>query len=145
MLKFSVFCDKRPFSRKKGEQGFSLLEMIITIALLGVVYVIVSGGLMGSKGEAERAMTKVALSRISGTLVTYKLKHHRFPSTEEGLAALVKARLAKKKELKDSFGNELSYEFNGKGYVITSPGPDGEEGTEDDIVFDSESDEEDEE
>ena len=85
------------------------------------------------------------LSRLSENLVQYKLDSSRFPSTEEGLKALLEAPsgarnwrgpYADADKLVDPWDRPVQYELiNAKAYKITSAGPDGDFGNEDDIIF----------
>ncbi len=127
--------------QKNQESGFSLMELLISISLISVIFIIITNGVISSKNEGERSLNKIALSRLSGTLENYKLRYRKYPTTEEGLQALVKNRFVKKNEIKDSFDNEISYERKDIGFILTSSGPDGLLGNEDDIVFDSGEDE----
>ena len=104
---------------------------------------------MGSKADAEIRKSKIDIKNIQQSLDLYKLDNSRYPTTEQGLKALVKKPVAapvpknwKKggyvQELPDDpWGNKYQYAnpgvHNPDSYDIYSYGPDQEDGTDDDI------------
>jgi len=135
--------------------GFTLLEILIVVGILAVLAAFVVPSLMGSRREALIDMARAAVGRngeIASALNKYKLYANKYPDTDEGLEALFKRPSSieedskrwrgpyldgNPEELKDPWGSEFVYEspgkFNEDGYDLSSKGPDGEEGTEDDI------------
>ena len=74
----------------------------------------------------------------------YKIDNYRYPTTEQGLSALVskpsgarrwRGPYTEKNKLQDPWGNEFSYESDGKTFKIISPGIDGSVGNEDDVTY----------
>lgn len=73
----------------KKQQGFTLIELMVVIVILGVLAALVVPNVMGNK---ERADTQKAVSDIvalENALDMYKLDNHRYPTTEQTLEALV--------------------------------------------------------
>jgi len=141
-------------SRNRRE-GFTLLEVLMVIAILGLLAMLVVPNVMGRGEKAKIDMAKATVAKsgpIAQALKMYRMDVGTYPSTEEGLQALVERPdsipedsdkwgpepyIEDPETLKDPWGNEYQYrypgEFNEKGYDLWSLGPDGEDGTEDDI------------
>jgi general secretion pathway protein G len=131
----------------KKVQGFTLLEVMVVIVILGILASMVVPNLMGSQ---ERANMQKAISDVTAletSLSLYKMDNYDYPTTEQGLEALVEQTDIEpeprrfpedgyiKRLPKDPWGNEyvlLNPGEQGKMDVF-SVGPDGEAGTEDDI------------
>jgi len=131
----------------KKAQGFTLLEVMVVIVILGILASMVVPNLMGSQ---ERANMQKAISDVTAletSLSLYKMDNYDYPTTEQGLEALVDQTDIEpeprrfpedgyiKRLPKDPWGNEyvlLNPGEQGKMDVF-SVGPDGEAGTEDDI------------
>ncbi|MCR4553625.1 MAG: type II secretion system major pseudopilin GspG [Succinivibrionaceae bacterium] len=133
----------------KKQSGFTLLEIMVVVVIMGMLASIVSFNVMGSKADAEIRKSKIDIKNIQQSLDLYKLDNSRYPTTEQGLKALVKKPVAapvpknwKKggyvQELPDDpWGNKYQYAnpgvHNPDSYDIYSYGPDQEDGTDDDI------------
>jgi general secretion pathway protein G len=131
----------------KKVQGFTLLEVMVVIVILGILASMVVPNLLGSQ---ERANMQKAISDVTAletSLSLYKMDNYDYPTTEQGLEALVDQTDIEpeprrfpeegyiKRLPKDPWGNEyvlLNPGEQGKMDVF-SVGPDGEAGTEDDI------------
>lgn len=130
-----------------NQRGFTLLEIMVVIVILGILASMVVPNLMGSQ---ERANVQKAVSDITAletSLSMYKMDNYNYPTTEQGLEALITETDIEplprrfpedgyvKRLPNDPWGNEyqlLNPGENGK-YDVFSMGPDGEAGTEDDI------------
>jgi general secretion pathway protein G len=144
-------------NRRHVHQAFTLLEILLVIGILVALAALVLPNLSGAGDKAKKGQTQVQIKTIEDALEQFKLDIGRYPTTEEGLEAmntsdqiqdedLVKkwqgpylGREVKKKfELKDSWNHEFHYtcpgEQNTKSFDLSSDGPDGKEGTEDDLV-----------
>jgi general secretion pathway protein G len=124
------------------QRGMTLIEILVVLVLIGIVLGIVGGNFIGKGEKAKADAAKIEISQISQTLDLYKLEVGRYPSSQEGLQALISAPAGvanwngpywKKSTLpKDPWGNEYKYLAPGsKGpYDIISLGADGKEGGE---------------
>jgi general secretion pathway protein G len=128
---------------RRAQQGFTLIEVMVVIVILGILAALVVPNVMGSSDKARVGTTKSALSTTANALDMYKLDNHKYPSTAEGLGALVKPPATAKNAPpegyvkggipKDGWGNELQYVspgMDGKPYTLFSFGADGKEGGE---------------
>lgn len=138
---------ERPFVKAGVQAGMSLIEIIIVIALMGTLMTIVISKLTGTQDKAMEDAARLSMQQMDQTLQMYKVHNNRFPTTDEGLEALVTAPASakrwrgpytEKKKLNDPWGNPFSYESDGQTIKIISPGHDGQLGTEDDVIYPNE-------
>ncbi len=127
---------------KKRQSGITLLELIIVLVLIAGISGILIGGLGRQADKAKSNAAKVHIEQIGQGLELYKLDIGRYPTTAEGLQALITAPAGvsnwngpygKERTLPlDPWKNEYRYQSPGvKGpYDITSFGADGKEGGE---------------
>ena len=126
--------------------GFTLIELLVVLVILGLLAGIVAPNFIGQSDKARIDTTKTQIEQLSAALDMYRLEIGRYPNSSEGLDALIQAPSGaerwkgpylKKKELpKDAWGNEFQYRSPGENgpFDIISQGPDGQEGSEDDVV-----------
>jgi general secretion pathway protein G len=72
-----------------SEQGFTLLEIMVVVVIIGLLVAAVAPQFMGQIGKAEVNRAKQDLRQIETSLNLYRLDNFRYPSTSEGLQALV--------------------------------------------------------
>jgi len=144
-----------------NRSGFSLVELMIVLAILVLLAGLVLPRLLGSQKKADIQTTMTQIANFKQTLEMYSVDNRSFPKTEEGLKALVSKPEDENRSRNwdgpymdelpiDPWGSTYNYEYpptNGsKDFPnIWSNGPDGENGTDDDIKnwsSDSQSDEE---
>lgn len=134
--------------KKSDDRGFTLIELMVVIVILGILAGLIIPRIMGRPEEARRMKARIQIESIETSLKLYKLDNGYYPTTEQGLQALVEAPtvgqlprawreggyMEKGKVPKDPWGNEyvyLSPGVNGD-YDLSSYGPDGEPGGEGD-------------
>jgi len=127
------------------KKGFTLIELLVVIVILGILAAIVVPRITGRVDEAKIEATKVQMKAIKDSLEQYKLDNGNYPTTEQGLRALVEKpntppvptrwRQYLDKLPKDAWDNDFIYVSPGiqRPFELRSLGPDGREGTEDDI------------
>jgi general secretion pathway protein G len=123
-------------------RGMTLIEILVVLVLIGIVMGIVGSNFLGRGEKAKADAAKIEIGQISQSLDLFKLEVGRYPSTQEGLQALISAPAGvtnwngpywKKQSVpKDPWGNEYKYAAPGQSspYDIVSLGADGKEGGE---------------
>ena len=146
-MRMNKLCQKltKPFGGKKEkEKGMTIIEILIVISLLGMVMTLVITNLTDTQEEAQKDAARLAMAQLETNLQMFKIHNFRYPTTEQSLDALVskpagakrwRGPYTQKDKLNDPWGNKFEFESDGKKFTITSPGPDGTVGTEDDIRY----------
>ena len=129
--------DRRP------PHGFSLVELLVVLVILGLLVGIVAPNFMGKAEQSRGDVAKVQIENLHVALQTYRMDVGRYPSTEQGLAALMQApaEVAEywhgpylNKEMPvDPWRNPYQYRFpadNLQGLALYSMGADGAQGGE---------------
>lgn len=129
-----------------AQRGFTLIELMLVLVILAVLATIVMRNFAGQSEKARVTTAKAQIGNVSGALDQFEVDVGRFPSSEEGLASLMEqpgnskgwaGPYLKQKISNDPWGHPYLYKFlgqhNPKGFDIFSSGPDGAEGTEDDV------------
>ncbi len=123
----------RTNSRPRFQAGFTLIEIMVVVAILGVLVALVGPQIFGQQKEANVKATKVQIRSIEGALDLYRLKYNQYPETLESLVNPPEGDPFMKNAPKDAWGNEFEYAGGADGYKITSMGPDRKLGSSDDI------------
>ena len=124
---------------RKKNAGFSLIELLIVMVILGLLAAIVGPQFWGKVGPAKQKAAKSQISLLENALDTYRLDVGKYPTTEQGMQALrVKPQGINKwegpylpKEIpKDPWGNQYQYKSPGDhgSFDIISFGADGKPG-----------------
>jgi len=132
--------------RFKRERGFTLIEILTVIVIIGILAAVLAPRFVGRTDEARVAAAKADISAIEVALDAYEADNGNYVTTEQGLDALVnptnvppvplnwKGPYLKKKASKDPWGNAYVYlspgVYNSSAYDIYSLGKDGQEGGE---------------
>ena len=74
---------------REGEAGFTLIELMVVVVILGILAVVVVPRVMDRPEQARRVAVKNDIQAIESALDMYKLDNHQYPTTEQGLEALV--------------------------------------------------------
>jgi len=131
----------------KKAQGFTLLEVMVVIVILGILASMVVPNLLGSQDRANMQKAVSDVTALETSLSLYKMDNYDYPSTEQGLEALVDQTDIEPEPRRfpeDGYIKRLPKDPWGNDYVLLNPGeqgrmdvfsvgPDGEAGTEDDI------------
>ena len=80
---------KPPQGHKGGQGGFTLLEILVVIAILGLLIGLVAPAALRQLGGARVSVARQSIERMGAVLDMYKLDTGTYPTTQEGLAALV--------------------------------------------------------
>jgi len=131
---------QRPISN--GEAGLTLIEMMIVLVIIAIVAGLIAFNVMNRPDEARVTTTKANLSTIAGALKLYRLDNGGYPTSEQGLKALVERPLTEPAPQSwaqggylsspplDAWGHPYSYVATPEGFTIKSLGKDGKEGGE---------------
>jgi general secretion pathway protein G len=85
----STFKSRAKSKATNNEAGFTLIEMMVVIAIIGVLAALVVPRIMGRPDEARVTAAKQDIGTINQALKLYRLDIGRYPTTEQGLNALV--------------------------------------------------------
>jgi general secretion pathway protein G len=134
------------FYKIKTNHGFTLIELMVVIVILGILVSFIAPRLMGRPDEAKQVKARVQMESLETAIKLYKLDNGFYPTTEQGLQALVEqpqtgtlpkkwrkgGYLEKGKVPKDPWGNEFVYLSPGVhgDYDIIAYGADGVPGGE---------------
>ncbi len=123
-------------NQHKHKKAFSLMELMVVIIILGLLASFVLPSLTGKGEEAKQKLSCIQMKSISVALKMYKIDNSTYPSTSDGLQALVKKNYFEDNKLpKDSWGTNYIYTNSGDTYEILSLGIDKKEGGNDDIFY----------
>ncbi len=128
---------------KRRERGFTLVEMLVVLAILALLVSLVGPVLFKHISPAKRSVARAQINIFMSALDSYYMDTGRYPATAEGLESLRiqpagaqgwKGPYLKKNLPKDPWGGRYIYRSPGRsgGYEIVSYGSDGEEGGEGD-------------
>lgn len=133
-------------------RGFTLMEMLLVLAILVLLMALVGPRILGTQRKSDIGATKTQIGMLKAALERYALDLKTFPSTEDGLPALIEAPGKGDNESRwdgpyidadavpaDPWGHPYQYAYpplHGKRDFpdLWSWGPDGDDGSEDDIV-----------
>ncbi|MDP2645846.1 MAG: type II secretion system major pseudopilin GspG [Desulfobacterales bacterium] len=131
---------------KIDSRGFTLIELMVVIVILGILAALIAPRFMGRTDDARRLKAQLQIENLETALKLYKLDNGTYPTTEQGLQALVElpeagvipkkwkagGYLEKGKVPKDPWGNDFIYLSPGTSleYEIISYGADNNPGGE---------------
>ena len=127
---------------KKLQKGFSLIEILVVLFIIGLLTTIVAVNVLPSQDKARVSKAKVDIAILGGALEMYRLENYRYPNTEEGLKFLLNPDENNfntannqgyiKSLPKDPWGNDYIFLNPGEygEYDLFSLGADGQSGGE---------------
>lgn len=124
--------------RVQSETGFTLIEIMVVVFILGLLVTLVAPNIMGQLIKSKRTKAAADIKGIAESLQLYKLDNGSYPSTAEGLQALTQPGKAPnadpngylKKSPVDPWGNPYVYFTDGSRFIVKSYAADGQEGGE---------------
>jgi len=130
---------------EKSEAGFTLMELVIVLVILGMIVALVGPKIMDRVKGSREQIAKIQISNLESGVQLYAFDMGRFPTTAEGLQALVQNPSGSnswkgpylEKGILPSDPWDMQYTYKNPGrhsdFDICSAGPDGTEGTDDDV------------
>jgi general secretion pathway protein G len=121
----------------KNQRGMTLIEIMVVIAIIGILSTAIGFGVVNYMKKAKVDTTALQLKGVASALNIYAIDND-WPQDIRDLLE-VSPPLIKEKQLMDPWKNEIVYRYPGSGdneYDLCSAGPDKSEGTEDDICHD---------
>ncbi len=130
--------------QNKTASGFSLIELLVVLVILGLLAAVVAPNVMNKLGGAKSKTTRLQIEELGAALDIFSLEVGRYPSSEEGLKALAinpnnssnwnGPYLKKKTVPVDAWGNDYHYKYPGDhgDYDLYSLGADNSNGGEKD-------------
>jgi len=130
-------------TRRLGSAGFTLVELLVVLAILGLIAAIAVPQTLSYLGRAKTKTASIQIENLGAALDLYRLDVGRYPSESEGLDALINQPgdvgnwagpyLKKESNLRDPWDRTYVYRFPGQHgeYDLYSLGADGQEGGED--------------
>jgi general secretion pathway protein G len=130
---------------RTARAAFTLIELLLVLVILGVLAAVVVPKLAGRGEQARQAAARTDITNLEGALDQFETDAGRYPTADEGLQALVNPPSNVKawngpyvKAVpNDPWGHAYNYRYPGvhntRGLDLSSIGPDGQEGTQDDI------------
>ena len=123
--------------KKNRRSGFTLVELLLVVCILGILAAVVIPNVIGHDEEARRQATRTSITAIEQAVQIFAMRHNgKLPDSLDELTVGTddKPGLLREGALNDSWGTPFTYTKTGKKFKIISGGPDGEIGGEDDIT-----------
>ena len=121
-----------------AKRGFTLVELLVVVAILGILGTIAIQGMTGHIAKTRIKAAEAGVRSLLGACTTYDTQHRKLPSSLdqliEGDEPIIEGGEG---ALYDPWDNKYELETKGKKIIIKSAGEDGEMGTEDDVRSDN--------
>lgn len=149
MRGYSVPLLRRPKKKRRAQDGFTLVELLVVLVILGLIVAFAAPQVIKYVGGAKSDAAKIQIDRLSGVLDLYRLEVGRYPTQEEGLEALMEKPidadawngpyLKKADALNDPWGRPYVYRMPGENgefdlFSLGADGQDGGEGENEDVT-----------
>jgi len=124
---------------KSRQKGFSLIEIIVVLAIIGGITTLLAPRIFSNKQKAAQKTAKIQLAKVAGAINSFYADCDQLPDSLDNLLedpgegvceSWGPDAYAKEKELIDPWKGDILYESTGSGFVLTSLGADGSEGGE---------------
>ncbi len=132
--------------KRKRDRGFTLIEIMAVVVIIGMLMAIVGNAIVGNIRKARITTTRAQIQSLESAITTYQMDNGRFPTTDQGMRALIEkptgapepydwrpgGYLSKRELPRDAWGNEFQYaapgEHNPDSFDLWSLGGDAKPG-----------------
>lgn len=112
--------------RSRTQQGFTLIEIMVVVIILGILAAIVAPNVIGRVGDAQVTAAKSDIRGIENAMKLYRLDNFNYPSSEQGLQALVSKPADPNIRNWKQYLERLPKDPWGNPYLYLNPGNNGE-------------------
>ena len=147
-MKNAIHIPESGSEQKLRSAGFTLIEIMAVVVIMGMLMATLAVGISGQIDKARVSTTRVKITRLEQALEFYQMDNARFPTSDQGLEALVSKPSSppvpraytpggylKREALTDPWGQSFEYRIpgsnNAHSFDLWSLGPDGVEGNDD--------------
>lgn len=136
MSKFDDLNAKRV--ARQAEAGFTLIEILLVVVIIGILAAVAVPKLSGRVGQAKQNAASSSIGSIGLAINMYEVDNGKYPDSLQNLVTKGSednwnGPYLEKGVPKDPWGHDFQYSKNGNQYTLSSAGPDGSFGTEDDV------------
>ncbi|KGD65858.1 general secretion pathway protein GspG [Alcanivorax nanhaiticus] len=115
----------KTLKRQKAVSGFTLLEIMVVVAIIGLLAAVIVPNVIGQGEAAKVDLTKANMGKIVQQLDLYKFNNGSYPTTEEGLNGLVERPASARKWPDGGYLPKVPQDPWNNDYIYLSPGVDG--------------------
>lgn len=117
--------EKKQILVKRNQRGFTLLEIMVVVVIIGLLLAIVAPNLIDRKGQAEVTKAKFDVRALESALDAYRLDMGSYPSTDGGLEALTQKPSDAPRWKEGGYIKSLPKDPWGRDYQYLNPGVQG--------------------
>jgi general secretion pathway protein G len=119
--------DRNPGCGRPGrESGFTLIEIMVVVVILGILAALVAPNVIGRIGDAQTNAAKADIRAIESALKLYRMDNFRYPTTDQGIDALVQRPSDAKNWPAGGYLDKVPKDPWGEPYRYLNPGQNGE-------------------
>jgi general secretion pathway protein G len=134
----------RPFGAV-AQAGMSMIEIMLVISLIGIMMTYLIRNIMGAADNAKADQAKIGMNMLIQDMQRYKLDNNKYPTTEQGINALItnpggdvknwRGPYTEENKINDPWANPFKYESDGRTVKMRSSGIDQIFDTPDDVTY----------